>query len=122
MATTPMVISTGVPLPPPPQTDPLSPEAWGIIAALADAIVPSITNAKGNPLLQQSLRPDAYDAARRHMAGIASIEPDSELLTRYMTESVTAQPEFKECLSRLMAEQLDADNLNSLLLVFNALR
>lgn len=111
-----------IPLPPPPPTDPLSAEQWGILAAIADTVVPSYTASKGNRLLQHPLRTEVYGAARSRIQQLAGAQDDEGLVAAYLGESATAQPEFRYAVSRLLAYGMDETARKQLLSVLSLLK
>jgi hypothetical protein len=113
--------SPRIPLPPSPTTDPLTAEQWGILAAIADTVVPSFTAAKGNRLLQHPLRTHVYEAAKSRIAQIAGIA-NVGLVETYLGESATAQPEFRNAISRLLGYGMDEGSRSGLLSILNALK
>lgn len=114
-----------IPLPPQPETDPLTAEQWGILAAIADTVVPSFTASKGNRLLQHPLRTHVYQAAQNRIAaiaGAAAAESSDDLIGAYMAENATAQPEFRSAVQRLVAYGMDETGRSGLLNILNALK
>ena len=109
-------------LPPPPPTDPLSPEQWGVLAAIADTIVPSYTASKGNRLLQYTLRAEAYIAAQERLQQLAGVHDQAGLVANYLDECATAQPAFKDGITRLLAYSMDETSRKQLLSVLSLLK
>ena len=111
-----------IPLPPPPPTDPLSAEQWGILAAIADTVVPSYTASKGNRILQRPLRTEEYEAAKSRIQQLAGAQADEGLVMAYLSESATAQPAFRYGVSRVLAYGMDGTARKQLLSVLNLLK
>lgn len=109
-------------LPPPPPTDPLSAEQWGILSAIADTVVPSYTASKGNRLLQHPLRTETYEAAKDRIQQLAGAQDRDSLVTSYLGESAAAQPEFRNGVSRLLAYGMDETARKQLLSVLSLLK
>lgn len=115
------VRQTPSPLAPVPGEDILTAEQWGILSAIADTVVPSITAQEGNRLLQHPLRRELYDASCKRLERTPSLESNPELVQRYLAENATAQPRFKDGISRLLNLHLPSDAQKQLLFVLNAL-
>ncbi|KAK4545359.1 hypothetical protein LTR36_003539 [Oleoguttula mirabilis] len=112
---------TPSPLAPLPEHDILTAEQWGILSAIADTVVPSITSQEGNRLLQHPLRRDVYDASCKRLKRSVGLERAHDLAQRYLAESATAQPEFRNGVCRLINLYLPNDAQKQLLFVLDAL-
>ncbi|KAK5128884.1 hypothetical protein LTR85_000217 [Meristemomyces frigidus] len=112
---------TPSPLVPLPEKDVLTAEQWGILSAIADTVIPSITSLEGNRLLQHPLRRDVYDVSCKRLEQSVGREGGLGLAQRYLAESATAQPAFKDGVSRLINFYLPNDAQKQLLFVLNAL-
>ena len=109
-----------IPLPPPPNHV-LTAEQWGIFAAIADTVVPSFTPARGNRLLQHPLRADEYATAKDSVQRIAG-DPSDDLIDAYLSESATAQSEFRNSLLRMVGYHMDDTAKKGFLFILNALK
>ncbi|KAJ8607845.1 hypothetical protein MRB53_040038 [Persea americana] len=107
MAGTPISLGASIPLPPLPKQDPLNQSQWAVLAAIVDTVIPSFVPGKGNYLIQHPLPQEQYDSVRKSLATTSSIDNGDGLLTRYLQENATAQPEFKDSIFRLISQQLD---------------
>jgi hypothetical protein len=110
------------PSPPLPDSNVLGAEQWGMLAAIADAVVPSFTPSKGNRLLQHPLQSDVYEAAARRIAQLSGAANHQDLISEYLSEGVTAQPEFRQCVYRLVGFFMDSTARNGLMFVLNTLK
>lgn len=110
------------PLPPPPAADLLSAEQWGILAAISATIVPSFSPYTGNRLLQHPLRREIYENAAKRIRAISGHEATKDEVAKYLSESATDNPAFRENISRLLSQYMDETSRNGLLLVLNALK
>ena len=110
------------PLPPLPETDLLSAEQWGILAAISATVVPSFSPYTGNRLLQHPLRREVYEGAKKRIALISGRDPSDELVARYLNESAIDQPGFRENVSRLLSYYMNETSRNGLLFILNALK
>ena len=109
----------------PHQHDVLTAEQWGILAAIADTVVPSFTRAKGNRLLQHPLRADIFAASCQRLQllrGAGGNGADEALLLSYLAENATSQSAFKEGISRLLNQYMHEDARNGLLFILKALK
>lgn len=111
---------TSIPLPLPP--DVLTPEQWSIFAAIADAVVPSLTPAKGNRLLQHPLRADVYATARNRILSIAGEGLENGIVDNYLGENATAQSEFKHAFQRLLGYDLGKSSRDQFLITLSTLK
>ena len=110
------------PLPPLPDNDVLTTEQWSILSAIADTIVPSFTACKGNRLLQHPLRREIYETVERRIEQLAKPEQDDGLVAKYLGENATAQPEFRDNISRLFAYYLNDEARSGLIKVLSLLK
>ena len=113
---------TPSPLPPLPESDLLSAEQWGILAAISATIVPAFSPYTGNRLLQHPLRREIYESATRRIASISGREANGELVAAYLSESALDHPAFRENVSRLLGHHMDETSRNGLLFILNALK
>lgn len=113
---------TASPLPPPPETDFLSAEQWGILAAISATVVPSFSPYTGSRLLQHPLRREIYEGATKRIASIARRDASDELVASYLSENAIDHPGFKENVSRLLGCYMDETSRNGLLFILNALK
>ena len=113
---------TPSPLPPLPGKDVLTGEQWSILAAIADTVVPSFTSSTGNRLLQHPLRSEIYEAATRRIEESNGLDAGDGLVAEYLGESATAQPGFKENVSRLLGFYMDDTARNGLIIILKALK
>lgn len=111
------------PLPHLPERDVLSAEQWGILAAIADTVVPSFTTVDGNRLLRHHLHSTVYDSVKTSLQrGILNDSARDELVVRYLSESATAQVEFRESIRRMLSFHLPEDARKGLLFILSALK
>ncbi|KAI7642673.1 hypothetical protein KC319_g12943, partial [Hortaea werneckii] len=109
------------PLPPVPDHDFLTAEQWGILFAIADAVVPSLTALDGNRLLQHPLRREIFEAACSRLETQVGLEGGRDLAQQYLSESATAQRAFKDGFSRLVNSNVPQDVRNGLIFIARAL-
>lgn len=112
------------PLPPAPKEDPLTPEQWRILSAVADTVVPALTRGlKGTDrLLQHPLREEIYDAAGKRIRALAKFQDGDETAERYLSESAAAHPLFKDMITRMVACNMSDTAKNGLLFILTALK
>lgn len=114
---------TATPLPPPPSQSPLSDEQWSILSAIADTVTPSFSPSASNRLLQHPLRGEVFDATAKRIRDLATADAAaSDVVPAYLAESATAQPEFKEHISRMLAFYMSETATKPLLFILNALK
>lgn len=113
---------TASPLPPLSETEFLSAEQWGILAAISATIIPSFSPYTGNRLLQHPLRRDIYESTANRIAALSGGDVDNELVASYLSESAIDHPGFRENVSRLLSSYVDDTSRNGLLFILNALK
>lgn len=116
------VTRSSSPLPPLPTKDPLTAEQWGILSAIADTIIPPLTACQGNRLLQHPLRFEIYEQTTKRIQRLAGVESSDGLVASYLGESATANPAFKDSISRLLSQYMDGRTRDGLIFVLNALK
>lgn len=110
------------PLPPGPATEPFTRAQLGILTAIADAVVPSLTPSAGNRLLQHPLRTEVYNGALQRVQDLLDDNAPNELADAYLRESATSSPEFKELLCRFVAFYVNDGARGQLTTVLSALK
>ena len=109
-------------LPPGPATEPFTRAQLGILAAIADAVVPSLTPSTGNRLLQHPLRSEVYNGAVRRVQDLIDESAPKDLVDAYLAESATSTPEFRELLCRFVAFYTSDAARSGLVFILNALK
>ncbi|GIZ46589.1 hypothetical protein CKM354_000970900 [Cercospora kikuchii] len=111
------------PLPPAPKEDPLNPEQWRILSAVADTVVPALARGQkgADRLLQHPLREEIYDAAGKRIRALAKFNDGDETAERYLSESAAAHPLFKDMITRMVACNMSDTAKNGLLFILTAL-
>ncbi|KAK3110961.1 hypothetical protein LTR53_014225 [Teratosphaeriaceae sp. CCFEE 6253] len=110
------------PPPPLPSHDVLTAEQWGILAAIADTVVPSFTPQEGNRLLQHPLRTEIYEASCRRLEQSSVAGEDGRaLVASYLAESGYAQKEFRDGLTGLINVQLHEEARKQLRFILTTL-
>ncbi|KAK5131445.1 hypothetical protein LTR08_000909 [Meristemomyces frigidus] len=112
---------TPSPLAPLPDDDILTAEQWGILVAIADTVIPSLTQLDGNRLLQHPLRRDVYEASSRRLERSINVDGSHDLTKKYLEESATAQRDFKDGFRRLIGFYVSDEARKQLLFILNAL-
>jgi hypothetical protein len=116
------VEQTKTTLPPAPEGT-LSTAQWSIFAAIASTVVPSITtSAQGNRLLQLPLRNEVFNPAVSRIAHLSGDDSDPGLVTAYLGESATANPDFQKHVYRLISEYMGETARSGLLFILNTLK
>jgi len=106
---------------PPVAEDILTAEQWGILLAVTDTVIPSLTPLEGNRLLKQPLRKDVYEASCKRLEQSVNLEGSQELVQSYLAESASAQPAFKDGFSRLINVYLHDQAQRELVFILKAL-
>ncbi|WPH03347.1 Hypothetical protein R9X50_00622500 [Acrodontium crateriforme] len=99
----------------------LSPEQWGILAAIAGAFVPSCTSLNGNRLLQNPLPPQVYDSLCQRIQQNVGQNDDQELVAKFMAESATSQPAFQAAITDLVKLYMPDEAKKGLFFILKAL-
>ena len=99
----------------------LSPQQWTIFAAIADAIVPSITaDHRPDSLATLLIAHEHRQSALRTLSDL-SLEQDASLPDAYLSESATSCPDYKDSVQRLVADYMDSTQRTGFLFILNAL-
>jgi hypothetical protein len=113
------------PLPPIPAEDPLSPEQWKTLLAIADAVVPAIKPLSvANTLTEVSVTDNDYSTAISELRTlIPEDDPDAETAAKeYLADNATSNPAFKLELQRIFAMYMPQSTKNQLSTVLNILK
>jgi hypothetical protein len=113
------------PLPPLPTEDPLSPEQWKTLLAIADAIVPAIKPASvANVQTEVAVTDNDYSTAISELRGVTpEDDPDAEAAAKdYLAESATSNPAFQLELQRIFSMYMPQSTKNQLGMVLNILK
>ncbi|KAK5110465.1 hypothetical protein LTR62_005816 [Meristemomyces frigidus] len=108
------------PVPPPPAggADVLTATQWGILIAIADTVIPSLTPLQGNRLLKHPLRADLYASACDRLA----VQTGSvQLANDYLLEWASTPAEFKDGVRRLMGAYMPEGARKQFCFVLSAL-
>lgn len=114
------------PLPPPPEEDVFTPDQWAVLLAIADTIIPSISDhGSADPSSQLSVPRSDLDAARTHLKRSLD-EPQSEqsdrLINSYLEENASSVPQFKDSLKSLFSRHIHHEGRKGLGMVLTALK
>ncbi|EOA85119.1 hypothetical protein ACJQWK_06557 [Exserohilum turcicum] len=112
------------PLRPLPSEDPLTPEQWNTLLAVADAIIPAITPASAaKPDSEQPAADTDYAAAVSTLrARIPESDADAESTAKgYLADVPSQHPAFRAELQRIFAVYMPVSQRNELLMVLSAL-
>ena len=111
------------PLPPIPETDPLSEAQWKSLLALADAIIPSIQPSSTKASLRYLRVPDdKYSTILNSLEESTLDETNQGLARRYLAERPSQLPSFKDCFHRLLALNVPWDVKLQISLALTALK
>lgn len=105
------------PLPPLPAIDPLSPQQWQTLLAVADAIIPSIEPI-ANVDKESQLGQFTALTRVRQLAG-PSVSP--QLPAEFLAESPSYTPGFRQNIQRVLADYMPADQRRLLVFVLTSL-
>ncbi|KAF2843546.1 long-chain fatty alcohol dehydrogenase [Patellaria atrata CBS 101060] len=118
---TAMVPPTAIPRPPLPDVDPLTPEQWRTILAIADSVIPSIKPAASSHEASTNLPvPDSeYSTALSTIQGSSSAR--EELARHYLEECPSTSQDFKNALTVLFSRTLPEQGRKTLLVILDLL-
>ena len=116
------VRQTPSPLPAPPGHDILTANQWGVLNAIADTVVPSLTLLEGNRLLKHPLRKEIYEASCRRLEQQCISLDHHNLAVDYLQELATTQSEFQDGIRRLVNVHLPEDARKQLSFILTTLR
>ncbi|KAK3671331.1 hypothetical protein LTR78_008791 [Recurvomyces mirabilis] len=109
------------PLPAPPEHDVLTATQWGVLTAIADTVIPSLTPLEGNRLLKHPLRKEIYEASCRRLEQQCISSSHHNLAAGYLQELATTQSEFRDGIRRLINIHLPEDARKQLLFILTTL-
>jgi hypothetical protein len=113
------------PLPPLPSEDPLTPEQWKTLLAIADAVVPavkpmSLANAKTEVAITDNEYSTAVGAL---IALVPESDPDAHVAAKdYLAENASSSPEFQLELQRMFAMYMPQSTKKQLGMILNVLK
>lgn len=109
-----------VPTPPIPDTQVFSELQWKTLLALADTVIPSIRTSASSPSTKV-IPASQFNVAVSTLASNIR-DPDAvQIATRYLEESASSNPEFRDAVQRLFSSFVHQEGRNGLSLVLNAL-
>jgi FAD binding domain len=100
------------PLPPRPTTDPLTPDQWKTLLAIADTVIPTIVpQSVAKPATELSVDDNSYSTILSKLQDtcLASGSVEPELAKQFLAERGSENPAFKEALYRYLAFYLPSD-------------
>jgi hypothetical protein len=111
------------PLPPLPVQDPLTPEQWRTLFAIADTIIPSIqSGAVRHSKGVLSVSANDYSKAVAKLQDLASPHEDPSLAESYLSERASSNPAFRDTLNRFFGFYAPQKTRNEIQLVLNILK
>lgn len=109
------------PLPPPPEGEVLTEAQWRTLMAIADTIVPSIEVSTASSGKSISIQASEYASAVDQIQKLIPAESDREASHRYLQESASATPGFKESIHRQFGHYMREDALKGIRVILTAL-
>jgi hypothetical protein len=113
------------PLPPLPSEDPLTPEQWKTLLAIADAVVPAVRPVSlANANTEVPITDNEYSTAVGALiALIPESDPDAQVAAKdYLAESASSNPEFRLELHRVFAMYMPQSTKSQLGMILNVLK
>ncbi|KAH6644854.1 long chain fatty alcohol oxidase [Boeremia exigua] len=114
---------TAAPLPALPKEDPLTPAQWRTLLAIADACIPALKPVSIASSTDLAVADTEYATALSTLSGlIPASEPNASAAARkYLEDSASANPQFREELWRVFALYMPASSRRQLVTVLNVL-
>ncbi|KAI4184359.1 MAG: hypothetical protein L6R41_004794 [Letrouitia leprolyta] len=109
------------PLPAPPEGEILTQSQWTTLLAIADTFVPSITVSSTKSRDALSLDQSEYDDAVNQIRKTAPNDISSDAVHRYLAESASSTPRFKELVQRTFGDYMRGDALKGIRVILSAL-
>jgi hypothetical protein len=119
------VLPTATPLPPLPTEDPLSPEQWKTLLAIADAVVPAIKPSSiAKAQTEVAVTDNDYSTAISELRSLIPEEdPDAATAAKeYLANNATSNPAFRLELQRIFAMYMPHSTKKQLGTVLNILK
>ena len=110
-----------VPVPPIPQAELFSELQWKTLLSLADTVIPSIRSS-GDANSTKVVPESQFSATVSTLASNIR-DPDSvQIATRYLEESASSNPAFRDAIQRLFGSFVHQEGRNGLSFILNALK
>jgi hypothetical protein len=122
---TKLVSPKATPLPPLPTEDPLSPEQWKTLLAIADAVVPAIKPVSvADSRTEVAVTDNDYSTAISELRALTpEDDPDAETAAKeYLADSATSNPAFRLELQRIFSMYVPQSTKSQLGTVLNILK
>jgi hypothetical protein len=122
---TKLVSPKATPLPPLPTEDPLSPEQWKTLLAIADAVVPAIKPVSvADSRTEVAVTDNDYSTAISELRALTpEDDPDAETAAKeYLADSATSNPAFRLELQRIFSMYMPQSTKSQLGTVLNILK
>jgi hypothetical protein len=122
--TTEPVSPKATPLPPLPAQDPLSPEQWKALLAIADTVIPAVQSAAGvHSKGVLSVPANDFSTTVTELKGYASSSnADESAVDAYLNDVPSTNPAFRDTLYRFFGFYLPQKSANELKLILNILK
>lgn len=119
-----MLAPLACPLPPAPEGEVFTPEQWRTLLSIADAIIPSVSpKSAANESDQLPIPEPEYTVAKDQIQSTtfaASVE--SNLASKYLGESASSIPGFKEALRRTFGHYVHEEGRKGITFILSALK
>ncbi|KAF2010972.1 long-chain fatty alcohol dehydrogenase [Aaosphaeria arxii CBS 175.79] len=117
------VSPTTIPKLPPPPSDPLTEDQWKTLLSIADAIIPAVKpTASANSTTDIAAKDDEYASAIKKLTSLApGGVKDEETARRFLEESASGNPAFREALHRVFAVHMPVASAKQLGMVLSIL-
>lgn len=117
-----LIAPLDTPLPPPPDGQVLSEPQWTTLMAIADTVIPSIKVSSTLSNRSLCIAPAEYASAHETITQRLPAQTDSDLTQRYLEESASSLPGFKEVLQRTLGDYTREDARKGIRVILSALK
>lgn len=109
------------PVPPPPSGDVLTDSQWATLMAIADTVIPSIGDASQPAPDRLSIESTEYATVVKKIEADITQSEKADLAQKYLQESPSTLPGFKQFLHRVLADYMREDARKGLRIMLSAL-
>lgn len=109
------------PLPPPPEGEILTAAQWRTLLAIADTVIPSVEVSSALSTSKLVIQASEYASSVDQIQHLIPVPAETETAQRYLQESASSTPGFKELLHRQLGHYLREDALKGIRVILSAL-
>ena len=116
-----LIAPLDVPLPPPPEGEPLTESQWTTLMAVADTVIARIEVSSTISMNGLSLPASDYARAVEDLKQRLPSGSKDQLLQSYLRENASSVPAFRDLLRRTIADYVNEDSKKAIRVILSAL-